>query len=130
MDRSYLAQMLLVGAGGFVGSVARFTLSGCVQRMAPASSFPFGTLAVNVAGRLAIGFLGGMLEIRQMLTPTTRLFVMIGLLGGFTTFSTFAYETLGLAHGAELGRALLNAVAQLVLGLGAAWLGYVGAQSL
>ena len=130
MDRSYLAQMLLVGAGGFVGSVARFTLSGFVQRMAPASSFPFGTLAVNVAGCLAIGFLGGMLEIRQMLTPTTRLFVMIGLLGGFTTFSTFAYETLGLAHGAELGRALLNAVAQLVLGLGAAWLGYVGAQSL
>jgi CrcB protein len=122
--------MLLVGAGGFVGSVARFTLSGFVQRMAPASSFPFGTLAVNVAGCLAIGFLGGMLEIRQMLTPTTRLFVMIGLLGGFTTFSTFAYETLGLAHGAELGRALLNAVAQLVLGLGAAWLGYVGAQSL
>jgi CrcB protein len=122
--------MLLVGAGGFVGSVARFTLSGFVQRMAPASSFPFGTLAVNVAGCLAIGFLGGMLEIRQMLTPTTRLFVMIGLLGGFTTFSTFAYETLGLAHGAELGRALLNTVAQLVLGLGAAWLGYVGAQSL
>jgi CrcB protein len=122
--------MLLVGAGGFVGSVARFTLSGFVQRLAPASSFPFGTLAVNVAGCLAIGFLGGMLEIRQMLTPTTRLFVMIGLLGGFTTFSTFAYETLGLAHGAELGRALLNTVAQLVLGLGAAWLGYVGAQSL
>jgi len=130
VDRSYLAQMLLVGAGGFVGSIARFTLSGFVQRLVPASSFPFGTLAVNVAGCLAIGFLGGLLEIRQLLTPSTRLFVMIGLLGGFTTFSTFAYETLGLAHGAEFGRAVANAVAQIVLGLGAAWLGYVGAQSL
>ncbi len=130
MDRSYLGQIVLVGVGGFVGSAARFALTGLVHRAAPLSTFPWGTLAVNVAGCLAIGFLGGMLELRQVLTPAQRLFLLIGVLGGFTTFSTFAYETLGLLHGSDLLRAAVNAGAQVFLGLAAAWIGYVGAQAL
>jgi len=130
MHRSYFGQMLLVGLGGFVGSAARFGTAGLVHRMLPMTTFPFGTLAVNILGCLAIGCLGGLMELRQVLGPAQRLFLMIGVLGGFTTFSTFAYETLGLLHAAEMGRAILNVAGHAVLGLAAAWVGYVGVQYL
>lgn len=91
-------------------------------------AFPIGTVTVNVLGCLAIGFLGGLLELRQVLDPEHRAFVLIGVLGGFTTFSTFAYETLGLLHAAEFGRSLLNIVGHVLLGIGAAWIGYLCAQ--
>ena len=130
MDSSYLGRVLLVGLGGFVGSSARFVASGLVHRMFPLSTFPIGTFAVNVAGCLAIGFLGGLLELRQMLGPAQRLFLLLGVLGGFTTFSTFAYETLSLAHASEVMKAALNVAGQVLLGLLAAWAGYLGAQTL
>lgn len=130
MDRAYLSQLTLVGMGGFVGSAARFAISGLVQRSLPLSTFPWGTLAVNVLGCLAIGFLGGLLETRQLLSPAWRIFLLIGVLGGFTTFSTFAYETLGLLHESDAVRAAANLAGQIVLGLAAAWAGYAAAQSL
>jgi len=130
MARSYLGQVLLVGLGGFVGAGARYTLSGLVHRLPALGGFPWGTLAVNLVGCLAIGFLGGMMELRQVLGPGQRLFLIIGVLGGFTTFSTFAYETLGLAHAADFLKALANVALHLVAGLLAAWLGYTGAQQL
>ncbi len=129
MHESYLGRVVLVGLGGFVGSSARFVASGLVHRWLPLSTFPIGTVAVNVAGCLAIGFLGGLMELRQVLGPAQRLFLLIGVLGGFTTFSTFAWETLSLAHASEVARAAANVVGQVVLGLAAAWLGYVGAQT-
>jgi len=128
MQRTYLAQLVLAGCGGFLGSAARFALAGLVQRAFPMSLFPWGTLAVNVLGCLLIGFLGGLMELRQVLGPGQRIFLLIGVLGGFTTFSTFAYETLGFLHGSELPRALANAGGHLLLGLAAVWLGYLGAQ--
>jgi len=130
MERSYFGQLLLVGVGGFVGSAARYALGGLVHRLLPPGTFPFGTLAVNVLGCLAIGFLGGLMEVRQLLGPSERLLLMIGVLGGFTTFSTFALETLGLLHGAELAKASLNVGASVVLSLVAVWLGYTAAQTL
>jgi len=105
-------------------------ISGWVHRLPGTSSFPYGTLVVNVVGCLLLGFLGGWAENRQVLTPPTRLFLMIGVLGGFTTFSTFAYETLAFAHGADVGRALANIGLQVVLGLGAAWLGFSVARGM
>ena len=130
MQKTFLGQIAVVGLGGALGSAARFAVSGWVQRLVADGTFPYGTLAVNVAGCLAIGFLGGLMEGRQVLGPTLRLFLLLGVLGGFTTFSTFAFETLGLAHGSEYLRAAANASAHLALGLGAAWLGYVSAQNL
>ena len=91
-------QILLVGAGGFVGSVLRYGLSGAVHRLLPFAAFPYGTLAVNVVGCLAIGLLAGWSEARQVIGPELRLFLFIGLLGGFTTFSTFGYETFEMAR--------------------------------
>ena len=117
-------QVLWVGLGGFVGSAGRFLLSSFVQRLFPAAAFPYGTLVVNVLGCLLIGLLSGVAETRGVLGPQLRLFLLIGVLGGFTTFSTFAYETLALARDAELLRASANILAQVVMGLAAAWAGY------
>lgn len=118
-----LRSALLVGVGGFVGSACRYLLGGWVHGAIPFASFPYGTLLVNVSGCFLIGVLGGLTDSRQALGPDGRLFVLLGLLGGFTTFSSFAYETLALARDADYVRAAANVAAQLVLGLGAAWVG-------
>lgn len=118
--------LLWVGAGGFLGAILRYLLGGWVQRLTPAASFPTGTLAVNVLGCLAIGLVAGLVEMRHGLGPGVRLFLLVGLLGGFTTFSSFACETLDLARtggAGTLGLALANVGLQVVLGLAAAWAG-------
>ena len=128
MNGTFLGQTLVVGLGGFLGSVARFLLSGLVHRFLP-PVFPYGTLVVNVLGCLAIGYLSGLVQVRSLLGPSQRLFLLIGVLGGFTTFSTFAYETLGLAQSSEFLKAALNIGTHVILGLTAAWLGYLSAQN-
>lgn len=128
--RDYLWQVLLVGLGGFVGSSLRFMLSGWVHDAIPFAGFPYGTLVVNVTGCLLIGLLGGVSELRGAFDPAQRLFLFIGVLGGFTTFSTFAYETFSLAQDAQAARALANVLLQIILGFCGAWLGYAIARSL
>ena len=94
-----------------------------MHRLVPLSEFPFGTLAVNVAGCLLIGLLNGVAESRQAIGPELRLFLMIGMLGGFTTFSAFGSETLVLIRDAEVFRAIGNIFLQVFFGLVAVWLG-------
>ena len=118
-----VSQIILVGIGGFIGSVFRFLLSGFVHRLVPLSEFPFGTLAVNVLGCLLIGLLNGLAETRQIIGPELRLLLMIGMLGGFTTFSAFGYETLALIRDAEVFRAVGNVFLQVFFGLVAVWMG-------
>ena len=125
-----MIKLLLVGGGGFLGSVARYLVSGWVYRLLDEEAFPFGTLAVNVAGCLLIGLLSGLAEARQVLSPEARLFVLIGFLGGFTTFSTFGFETFVLVRGTQIGAALLNVGLSVLLGLAAVWAGYVLARLL
>jgi CrcB protein len=127
--RGEFMNVLWVGAGGFIGSSLRYLVSGWVQRLAVFGTFPWGTLAVNGLGCLALGLLGGLAEARQVLGPAHRAFLFIGVLGGFTTFSTFAYETMGLAQQSGL-RALGNVALQVGLGLAAAGAGYVLGRSL
>lgn len=119
-----LRSVLLVGAGGFLGSIGRYLVGGWVHRAVPFAVFPYGTLVVNVLGCLVIGLAGGLAESRQLFGPELRVFLLIGVLGGFTTFSSFAFESLALARDAEVARAFANVAAQVVLGLAAAWLGY------
>jgi CrcB protein len=119
----WLADGGLVGLGGAVGTILRYWVSGAVYLIVPAPRVPWGTLVVNVAGCFAIGLLGGLADTRGVLTASARLFLLIGVLGGFTTFSTFGYETLGLLREQALARAFLNVGLQLALGLGAAWAG-------
>ncbi len=118
-----MRNLLLVGGGGFLGSVARHYLTGWVTQMSHASRFPFGTLVVNVTGCLLMGFLAGLAEHAHLLTPPTRLFLLTGLLGGFTTYSAFAYESYFLGREEMAVAALANVALQLVLGLGAVVLG-------
>ena len=119
-----MIKLLYVGIGGFLGAVARYGLSGLVQDRVT-GTYPLGTLAVNVLGCLLIGWLMYTVTARQLLNPETRLFLMIGLLGSFTTFSTVGYETF---HYLRLGRnalALFNLTANVLLGLGAVAAGWI-----
>ena len=122
-----MMRVLLVGSGGFVGSVLRYWLSGLAQSAARDSLFPWGTLAVNLLGCLAIGVLAQLAEARGAFTAETRLLLFTGLLGGFTTFSAFGNETLNLLRDAERALAAANVAAHLVLGLACVQLGRVAA---
>jgi CrcB protein len=119
-----MLQVVLVACGGAIGSVLRFLFAGLAHAFAPGLLFPIGTLAVNVIGSLAIGLIGGIAETRAFLVPELRVFVFSGLLGGFTTFSAFAWETLGMAVDGAWLKAALNVGAQLVLGFSAAAAAY------
>lgn len=119
----WLADAGAVGLGGAAGTLLRWWATGAVYALIPAPRLPWGTLAVNVLGCFAIGLLGGLAETRGILTASARLFLLIGVLGGFTTFSTFGYETLALLREQAAARALLNVGLQVTLGLGAAWAG-------
>lgn len=112
-----------MGVGGFVGSILRYWVSGWVQQVTASAGFPFGTLAVNLLGCLVIGFLSQLADVRGVFTPETRALVFVGVLGGFTTFSTFSNETFNLFRDNEVFSALTNLTLQVVLGLGAVWLG-------
>ena len=118
-----MIKFLLVGAGGFIGSVLRYWLSGLVQQSARDTLFPIGTLTVNVLGCLVIGILAELGETRGIISAETRLFAMTGILGGFTTFSTFSNESFGLLRDGQNWAAGLNLILSLALGLGAVWLG-------
>ncbi|MFZ5819045.1 MAG: fluoride efflux transporter CrcB [Chloroflexota bacterium] len=118
-----MEKALMVGAGGFVGSVLRYWVSGYVQQWSKDFTFPLGTLTVNALGCLLIGFLSHLAETRGLFTAETRALVLIGFLGGFTTFSTFGNETLNLARAQQTWLAVVNVGASLLLGLGAVWLG-------
>ena len=117
-------QFLLVGTGGFVGAALRYAVSGLVHRAIPFSGFPYGTLVVNLVGCLTIGLLTGLAESRQVMGPELRIFLFIGLLGGFTTFSTFAYEGVELIHHGEFAKVLASVMVHVLVGFLAVWFGY------
>jgi CrcB protein len=120
-----MIKLLLIGTGGFIGSIFRYLISGSVQAASQSIAFPYGTLAVNVIGCFLIGFLSELAESRSLFSPETRAFLIVGILGGFTTFSAFGNETLNLLRDGERALAAINVIAQILLGLGAVWLGYI-----
>jgi fluoride exporter len=119
-----MRQLIAVGLGGMLGSVMRYLFSGWFQTLSKSETFPVGTIGVNILGCFVIGILGGYSETLEALSPELRAFLMIGLLGGFTTFSTFEYETLHLLRNSQFLYASLNVVIQLFIGLMAVWAGY------
>lgn len=112
----------LVALGGALGAVARALLSTAVQSRWP-SRWPAGTVVVNVSGCLLLGLLIGILASRPQLSQAWRTFAAVGVLGAFTTFSTFESETLALLHRGEAGVALGNVLFSLTAGLAAVWVG-------
>lgn len=119
-----MVKMLWIGAGGFVGAISRYIVSGLFYRLFGKTWFPYGTLAVNIIGCLLIGFLSGISEDRQLFNPEIRLFIFIGLLGGFTTFSTFGYEIFSFVRDGQMISSFINLFLHIVLGLSAVWLGF------
>jgi len=122
-----LFRTVLVGAGGFLGASARYLVGGLVYRwLTP--QFPYATLFINVSGCFGIGLLAVLAEERFGIGPEARLFWMAGVLGGYTTFSTFGYETFTLARDGSYVLAAVNVVGQVLLGLIAVWAGVVAAR--
>ena len=119
-----MQNILLVGAGGFVGSVLRYLSSLGAQRVLAEPLLPYGTFAVNVVGCFAIGLLAGLADSRQVLSPEARLILMVGLLGGFTTYSTFGYDSLAILKNTGVGAAGLYVGLHIVVGIAAVWLGH------
>jgi len=122
--KATLINAAMVGSGGFIGALARYGLSGLVHRQVPFATFPYGTMAVNLMGCCAIGVIAGLAESRQLFGPEFRTFALIGLLGGFTTFSNFGYETFAMLRDAEYLRVAANVGVHVILGLALVWLGY------
>jgi CrcB protein len=119
-----MGRVLLVGAGGFLGSALRYLVGIWVGRLKAGWPFPIETLLINVAGCVVLGFLAGLGESRGMFSPPTRAFLFIGVLGGFTTFSTFGHETFQLLRAAQMPTAIASVALQLGLGLGGVWAGH------
>lgn len=116
---------LAVAAGGALGSMARFWMTGAVAAVA-GTQFPHGTLLINVLGSFAIGLIAGLSLIpeRIVLHPDLRIFMMVGICGGFTTFSSFSLQTLELMQKGEMGPALLYVAGSVILCLLCVWLGW------
>jgi len=119
-----MRSIIIVGLGGFLGSILRYLVSGWIQGLSETPFFPYGTLGVNVLGCLVIGLLGGLADNAELFSPAARCFLLVGLLGGFTTFSTFGYETVGLLRDRAMPAALMYVGLHLVLGLAAVAIGY------
>jgi CrcB protein len=124
-----LPRFALVALGGLVGSLARYWLAGTVQNLAD-HDFPSGTLVVNIIGSFVVGLVMSLSLDRGLVNEEVRILLTTGFCGGFTTMSTFSYETLALLRGGARLLALGNVGATLVTCLGATWLGGIVARFL
>src|SRR3954471_13672208 len=122
-------RILLIGFAGFAGTLARYWLAGWADSRG-ASIFPIGTVMVNLVGCLAIGFLFHATQEKYVIDPTIRAAILVGVLGGFTTFSSFAVQTFNLMRDGEFLLAGVNLVISNVVGLCLVWAGYLASRSL
>lgn len=118
-----MTKLVLIAVGGGAGSVLRYLVSGWCQRLA-GSGFPLGTLTVNVTGCFLIGLLMAVFTGPALIREEYRLALVVGVLGGFTTFSAFGWETFAMLNDRQFLRPLLNVAASNAFGLVAVWLGY------
>ena len=118
-----MSRLFLIGLAGFVGTLVRYWLSGVIARRY-GETFPLGTLVVNLTGCFLVGLLFYLLQERFMVNPTVRMVILIGLLGGFTTFSSFGLQTFTLLQDGEFALAALNLTASNFIGLALVWAGY------
>ena len=125
-----MTALAFAGLGGLVGSIFRYQIGRWILDISKDATFPYANLTVNVVGCLLIGLLFGLAENREFLTPNLRALLVVGMLGGFTTFSTFGYETFNLIRVGLLPQAIANVGLQVTLGLAAVWLGFVATRPI
>jgi len=123
-----MIKVLLLIAGGAVGTVCRYYLSGWVQQ-STSSAFPYGIFTVNIVGSLVIGICWGVSE-QYNISPHYRLFIFTGLLGGFTTFSSFMLDTMALFKTGDYKTALMYILTSNIFGILAVFLGYIIGKSV
>ena len=123
-----MSNIVYIAAGGALGAILRYTITGAVFKLIP-GPFPWGTLVVNISGCLVIGAVWQLFE-GFHISPNIRLFLMVGALGAYTTFSTFGLETLNLIREGETGHALFYILASNVIGVAAVYAGLLIARSL
>lgn len=119
-----MLKYVLIGAGGFLGSVLRYWTSVNIYKIF-GEKFPYGTFAVNVLGCLLIGFIAEISENRFLISPEVRIFLLIGFLGGYTTFSTFGYETFVLLQDKDYLTAFTNIFLSVIVCLASVWIGTI-----
>jgi fluoride exporter len=119
-----MQNLLIAGFGGFIGTILRYLLNSVIYRFLDYPLYPYGTLTINISGCFFIGLLASLAETRLSLTPEIRILIQIGILGGFTTFSTFGYETFNLIRDGQFMLGIGNVLLQVLVGLFAVWLGY------
>lgn len=124
-----MMNLLYIALAGAFGAVSRYLVSGWVYQLC-GQSFPYGTLAVNLIGCLVLGVVAQIGQTTNLIPEPARVAIAIGFLGALTTFSTFGYETLRQLEDGKLVPALANIAANVVLGVGAVWLGTVAARQL
>ena len=120
--------LLLVVLGGGIGAGGRYLLGGWLHGQL-GNGFPWGTFAVNALGSLMIGLVFGLAQAKSI-SPGTTLFLAVGVLGGFTTFSAFSYETMRLLASGSIGASFLNVAGQFAVGLAAVYLGFAAVRGL
>lgn len=123
-----MLRFFVIALGGAIGTLARYIMGGLDYRFSN-GVFPVSTLVVNVTGSLAIGFLWGIVD-RFNFSPNVRMFVFIGILGGYTTFSTFSLETFNLMRDGEYRIAVMNMALSVVFSIGAVFAGYIVSKTL
>jgi CrcB protein len=116
--------ILIVFLGAGIGGVLRYAMSPAIQRACNEWSFPIGTFSVNMLGCLLIGLLAQIAETKGIFSGEMRLFLFVGILGGYTTFSSFGLETFQLLRDGQILYAIANAALQVVLGLLCVWAGW------
>ncbi len=125
-----LKTILWVGLGGFIGANLRYAIGSWVDTHWYAAGFPLGTFVINVSGAFVLGFLATFLSEVILSAPHTRLLLTVGLLGAYTTFSTFSFESVKLLEEGYWLQALLNMAGSVVMAVIAAWLGIILARAL
>ena len=118
-----MVKIAMIAAGGAIGATLRYLISGYAQRQT-GSLFPVGTLFVNLIGCLIIGLLGALFAGPHLIREEYRVAVLVGVLGAFTTFSTFGWETFTLLNAGQIRLAVINVVLSNGVGLAAVWIGY------
>jgi CrcB protein len=123
-----VTKILLILLGGALGTGCRYWLSTFIYSVFEKPTFPYANFIINVSGSFIIGILAELFEARVLVSPTIRAALLTGVLGGYTTFSSFSFETFSLLRDGEMWLALVNALGSVLLGLIAVWMGVRMAQ--